>query len=73
MAGRPAYRVQGRLLTEQRVLKLQSQEEAADQIGITRGALARAEAGGPVRLETIKAIATYYGLHPADVLDMKAA
>jgi len=61
-------RVNGEVLVRNRVLRLLTQEEVAAGVGITRGALARAEAGGPIRMETARRLAAFYELDPKDVV-----
>lgn len=62
----PAYPVHG--LGPLRLKKAWSQEYLAEQAGIGRATVARAELGKPMRLATIRKLAAALGVAPAELL-----
>ena len=71
--GRPSYLVKGPELTQARLRRAMGLGEAAEAIGVTRSALSRAETGGPVRLDTLRTVARFYGLDPGTLIVGEAA
>lgn len=62
------YPVRGDLLMRARLLRALTRAEVAAEIGVAAGAVRRAEDGGPIRLNTIRLLATFYGLDPSDII-----
>jgi steroid delta-isomerase-like uncharacterized protein len=60
-----SFRVRGGLLRLLRLAREWSQEEAADEAGLSDRLIRKAEAGGPIRPNTVAALAKAYGSREA--------